>query len=58
MSIASSRTATFMFSDVERSTHPLLTVGPEVYARTMDAHARLVRAAVDRGGGEVIGRAR
>jgi predicted ATPase/class 3 adenylate cyclase len=43
-----------MFSDVEGSTHLLQTVGPGVYARTMDAHARLVRAAVERGGGEVV----
>ncbi len=43
-----------MFSDVERSTQLLQAVGPDVYSKMIEAHARIVRAAV-RGCGEERG---
>lgn len=55
VAVASSRTVTFMFSDVERSTQLLQVVGPDVYSQMMDAHARIVRDAIGGGGGEEVG---
>src|SRR5439155_24332698 len=46
-----SRTVTFLFTDIEGSTRLLHELGPEAYAKALEEHRQLVRAASTRHGG-------
>src|SRR5207248_7739932 len=46
---------TFVFTDVEGSTHLLRTLGPERYAELLNEHQRLVRESFAAAGGDEIG---
>lgn len=47
-------TVTFLFSDIEGSTRLERELGTDAYARLIDAHDRLARAAIGEHGGHVV----